>query len=81
MHAHRVAPRAPPNRGELYRRKTLFLDDFPLVFVIQMRPGPTHPLPIFFWDFWNFLKLLQSPLGQTESTRKYANYAVCMDNN
>ncbi len=46
-------------RSELYRRKTLFLDDFP-IFFIQMSPGPTYPLPIFFWIFGIFLTL-QSP--------------------
>ena len=29
-------------------------------FFIRMRPGPTHPLPIFFLDFWNFAKPLSS---------------------
>ncbi len=33
-------------------------------FFIQMRPGPTHPLPIFFWIFGIFLTL-QSPLETT----------------
>ena len=39
-------------RGELYRRKILFLDDFP-IFFIRMSPGPTHPLEHFF-EFFNF---------------------------
>ena len=43
-----MAPRAPSSSGELYRCKTLFLDDFPIYFVIQMGPGPTHPLPNYF---------------------------------
>ena len=63
MHAHHVAPRAPPSRGKLYRRKTLFLDDFPIFFFIQMGPGPTHPLPNYFWIFGIFLTL-QSPLSE-----------------
>ena len=46
-----MAPRTPPCRGELYRRKTLFLDDFPIFF--YPNETWTHPLPIF-WDFWNF---------------------------
>ena len=46
MHAHLEAPRAPPSRGELYRRNTLFLDNFPFFFY-QMGPGPTHFQIIF----------------------------------
>ena len=61
MHAHLEAP---PSRGELYRCKTLFLDNFPIFFFIQMGPGPTHPLPNYFWIFWIFLTL-QSPLEMT----------------
>ena len=68
-----MAPRAPPNRGELYRRKTLFLDDFPIFFFIRMRPGPTHPLPIFF-GFLEFFELCKTPKcrknGFSNRTRK-----------
>ena len=58
MHAHHVAPRAPPGRGELYRRRTLFLDDFPIFF--YPNEAWTHP-PIFvgiFGIFFNFAKPL-----------------------
>ena len=89
MHAHHVAPRAPPNRGELYRRKTLFLDDFPIFFFIQMGPGPTHPHPNYFWIFGIFLTL-QSPLLQhlittfsifflQKPTRSVTSSLVCVD--
>ena len=63
MHAHHVAPRAPPSRGKLYRRKTFFLDDFP-IFFIQMRPGPTHALKccVGFWNVFNFAKPLKYTL-------------------
>ena len=61
MYTHHGAPRAPSSRGELYRHKTLFLDDFPIFFIIQMGPGPTHALPNYFWIFGIFLTL-QSPL-------------------
>ena len=27
-------------------------------FFIQMGPGPTHPLPNYFWNFFNFAKPL-----------------------
>ena len=70
MHAHHVAPRAPPSRGELYRRKTLFLDDFPIFFLSKWDLDP--PTSNFLGDFLNFfnfakplsdLLLLLRPLG------------------
>ena len=43
MHAHLEAPRAPPSRGELYRCKTLFLDNFPIFFLSKWDlDPPTH---------------------------------------
>ena len=49
MHARDVAPRAPPSRGELYRRKTLFVDDFPILFLLSKwdLDPPTHFQIIF----------------------------------
>ena len=63
MHAHHVAPRAPPNRGELYRRKTLFFDDFPIFFSSSKwdLDPPTHFQIIF--GFFEFFLTLQSPLA------------------
>ena len=73
MHAHLEAPRAPQSRGELYRCKTLFLDNFPIFFFIQMGPGPTHPLPNYFWIFGIFLTL-QSPLiANNKNENKYCS--------
>ena len=60
MHAHLEAPRAPPSRGELYRCKTLFFDNFPIYFFIQM--GPTSKLFLDFWNFVNFAKPLSTIL-------------------
>ena len=37
-----------------------------------MGPGPTHPVPNYFWIFWIFLTL-QSPLGLTDGTFSTAN--------
>ena len=54
MHAYLEAPRAPPSRGELYRCKTLFLDNFPFFFY----PNGTWALPNFFLNFFNFAKPL-----------------------
>ena len=56
MHAHHVAPRAPPSRGELYRCKTLFLDDFPFFFY----PNGT----LDFWNFFNFAKPLSEEIRE-----------------
>ena len=62
MHAHLEAPRAPPSRGELYRRKTLFLDNFPIFFLSKWDLDPPHPpTSKLFLDFWkkiNFTKPL-----------------------
>ena len=65
MHAHHVAPRAPPSRGELYRCKTLFLDDFPTFFLLSKwdLDPPTH-FQIFFWIFLT----LQSPLAHVHKS-------------
>ena len=62
MHAHHVAPRAPPGRGELYRRKTLFLADFPIFFYYPnwtWTHPPTSKLFLDFWNFFNFAKPLR----------------------
>ena len=61
MHAHHVAPCAPPSRGELYRCKTLFLDDFPIFFFYPngtWTHPPTSKLFLDFWNFFNFAKPL-----------------------
>ena len=39
---------------------------FQFFFFIQMGPGPTHPLPNYFWIFGIFLTL-QSPLLQSQN--------------
>ena len=54
MHAHLEVPRAPQNSGELYRWKTVFLDDFPIF--LYPNGTWTHPLPIFL----DFLKLCRA---------------------
>ena len=64
MHAHHVAPRAPPNRGELYRRKTLFLDDFPIFFFYPNGTWTHPPTSKLFLDFWNFFNFAK-PLSYT----------------
>ena len=59
MHAHHVAPRALPSRGELYRCKTLFLNDFPIFFFYPngtWTHPPTSKLFLDFWNFFNFAK-------------------------
>ena len=61
MHAHLEAPRAPPSRGELYRCKTLFLDNFPIFFFYPngtWTHPPTSKLFLDFWNFFNFAKPL-----------------------
>ena len=63
MHAHHVAPRAPPGRGELYRRKTLFLADFPICYFYPngtWTHPPTSKLFLDFWNCFNFAKPLSS---------------------
>ena len=42
--------------------KVYFWTIFQFFFIIQMGPGPTHPLPNYFWIFGIFLTL-QSPLA------------------
>ena len=62
MHAHLEAPRAPPSRGELYRCKTLFLDNFPIFFFYPngtWTHPPTSKLFLDFWNFFNFAKPLR----------------------
>ena len=59
MHAHLEAPRAPPSRRELYRCKTLFLDNFPIFFFIQMGLGLPNYFLIF-GIFFNFAKPLRT---------------------
>ena len=61
MHAHLEAPRAPPSRGELYRCKTLFLDNFPIFFFYPngtWTHPPTSKLFFYFWNCFNFAKPL-----------------------
>ena len=61
MHAHHVAPRAPPGRGELCRRKTLFLAYFPIFYFYPngtLTHPPTSKLFLDFWNFFNFAKPL-----------------------
>ena len=53
MHAHHGVPRAPPGRGELYRRKTLFLADFPIFFYYPNGTWTHPPTSKLFLDFWN----------------------------
>ena len=43
--------------------KLYFWTIFQFFFIIQMGPGPTHPLPNYFWIFGIFLTL-QSPLAE-----------------
>ena len=51
--------------------KLYFLTIFQFFIIIQMGPGPTHPLPNYFWIFGIFLTL-QSPLGlQRVKIRKF----------
>ena len=67
MHAHHVAPCAPSSRGELYRRQTLFLDDFPIFFYYPngtWTHPPTSKLFLDFWNFFNFAKPLKAPQYQ-----------------
>ena len=62
MHAHLEAPRAPPSRGELYRCKTLFLDNFPIFFFYPngtWTHPPTSKLFLDFWNVFNFAKPLR----------------------
>ena len=56
MHAHLEAPRAPPSRGELYRCKTLFLDNFPIFFLSKWYLDPPTHFQIIFGIFFNFAK-------------------------
>ena len=61
MHAHHVPPRAPSSRSELYRRKTLFFDDFPIFFYYPngtWTHPPTSKLFLDFLNFFNFAKPL-----------------------
>ena len=60
---------APPSRGELYRRKTIFWTIFQFFFPSRLDlDPPTHFQ--FFLDFWNFLTL-QSPLMFGQLHRYY----------
>ena len=70
MHAHHVAPRAPPSRGELYRRKTLFLDDFPIFFFYPNGTWTHPPTSKLFLDFWNFFNFAK-PLRGLVNIKKY----------
>ena len=73
MHAHLEAPRAPPSRGELYRCKTLFLDNFPIFFYPNgtWTHPPTSKLFLDFWNFLNFAKPLR--VISTNRVEKYPN--------
>ena len=73
MHAHHVAPCAPSSRGELYRRKTLFLDDFPIFFYYPngtWTHPPTSKLFLDFWNFFNFAKPLSKLANLIVSGRR-----------
>ena len=65
MHAHHVPPRAPSSRGELYRRKTLFLDDFPIFFYYPNGTWTHPPTSKLFLDFWNYFNFAK-PLSQLQ---------------
>ena len=69
MHAHHVAPRAPPGWGELYRRKTLFLADFPIFFYYPNGTWTHPPTSKLFLDFWNFFNFAK-PLSELRSRRE-----------
>ena len=43
-----------------HQRFNFFLVFFNFLFSIQYGPGPTHQLPIFFLDVWNFLNFATS---------------------
>ena len=82
MHAHHV----PSSRGELYRRKTLFLDDFPIFFYYPngtWTHPPTSKLFLDFWNFFNFAKPLKTGVLFVERDikerhpRKSRHYVVC----
>ena len=60
MNAHHGAPRAPSSRGELYRHKTLFLDDFPIFFYYPNGTWTHPPTSKLFLDFFNFAKPLRN---------------------
>ena len=73
MHAHHGAPRAPPSRGELYRHKTLFLDDFPIFFYYPNGTWTHPPTSKLFLDFWNFFNFAKSLIQLSELTRHEQN--------
>ena len=70
MHAHHVAPRAPPGRGELYRRKTLFLADFPIFYFYPNGTWTHPPTSKLFLDFWNFFNFAKPLNAATKEVRK-----------
>ena len=67
MHAHHGAPRAPSSRGELYRHKTLFLDDFPIFFYYPNGTWTHPPTSKLFLDFWNFFNFAKPLTRSTHS--------------
>ena len=79
MHAHHVAPHAPSSRGELYRRKTLFVDGFPIFFYPNgtWTHPPTSKLFLDFWNFFNFAKpLIDTGASINMLPVKYAKYGT-----
>ena len=54
MHAHLEAPHAPSSRSELYRCKTLFLDNFP-IFVYPNVTWTHPPTSKLFLDSWRLI--------------------------
>ena len=55
-------------RSELYRRKTLFLDDFPIFFFYPNETWTHPPTSNFFLDFWNFFNFAK-PLRRSQHLR------------
>ena len=68
MHARHVAPRAPPSRGELYRRKTYF-GRFSNFFFYPNGTWTHPPTSKLFLDFWNFFNFAK-PLRNREAKRE-----------
>ena len=63
-------------QGRIADTNLYFWTIFQFFFIIQMGPGPTHPLPNYFWIFGIFLTL-QSPLIANNKS-VYKNWTTCM---
>ena len=46
-------------QGRIVQTQNIIFGRFSNFFFIQMGPGPTHPLPNYFWNFFNFAKPLR----------------------